>query len=153
MVKFIFCTLPGIGYNIPRSGLKVKLRLFGLPKAGYVVTMRNNAKKWKLILIIICCLAIFYISGPIIAGSGGIGEREGPVIYPKEFHTGLYILGYESKFHEKPRENPDSWMYKRPLFYGLSRRLKSSDEREAYIKHAMENKNPRLEILIEMNQK
>jgi hypothetical protein len=115
--------------------------------------MRFNTKKWKLILFTIGCMAIFYIFGPIIAGLRGVGEREGPIIYPEEFHTGFYILGYEGMFHEKPRANPDSWMYKRPLFYGLPRRLKSSDERENYIKHAKENRSPRVDKLIEMNQR
>ena len=109
--------------------------------------------KTKIILLGIAGLAVLYVSGPIIAGSTRTGDREGPVLYPEVFHTSLYVIGHEAAFQEKPRQRRDAWMYQRPLFYGMSLRLKSEAERQAYIHMARENQSPRLADLIEMNDK
>lgn len=97
-------------------------------------------------------LAVLYIAGPILAGATRKGDREGPVLYPEGFHTALYIIGHEAVFQEKPRQRLDSWMFKRPWFYGMPRRLKSHTEREAYIEMAKRNHSPRVEWLIKMNE-
>ncbi len=97
-------------------------------------------------------LALVYASGPYLAGSLGWGERSGPVLYPKSFHATLYTLASEDVRDEKPRESLDGWMYHRPLFYGLPRRLKSAEERASYIEMARRNESPRLEHMIEMNK-
>ena len=65
----------------------------------------------------------------------------------------MYIIGYESAFNEKPRQRLDEWMYNRPLFYGMSRRMKSEAERLAYIEMARRNKSPRCNALTEMNER
>jgi hypothetical protein len=76
---------------------------------------------WLVILIsVVCC----YVMGPCIAGSHRIGERCGPLIHPPDFHRTLYILAHEGSYNgEKPRESLDTWMYDRPFFYELPRRL------------------------------
>jgi hypothetical protein len=56
----------------------------------------------NLTLSIVVAL-ILYLEGPFIAGLLGIGDREGPRIYPKEYHTELYKISYEMVRHEKPR--------------------------------------------------
>ena len=98
-------------------------------------------------------LAMLYIAGPIVAGATRTGDREGPVVYPDELHTVLYIVGHEAAFQEKPRQRLDSWMYRRPLFYGLSRRLRSVAERQDCIALARKNKSPLVDRMIQMNDK
>lgn len=112
--------------------------------------MKNRT---KIIVLGVACLVVLYFSGPIVAGATRTGDRTGPVLYPAELHTPLYIIGHEFAFQEKPRQLSDSWMYRRPLFYGLSRRLKSEGERQAYIEMARVNQSPRINELIEMNKK
>ncbi len=55
-------------------------------------------------------------------------------------------------YNERPRVPLDSWMYRRPFFYGLPRRLKTEQEREAYIEMARQKMSPMLERMVEMNQ-
>ncbi len=71
----------------------------------------------------------------------GIGNRIGPAIYPRGVHEIAYILAYEGRFHEKPRVDLDTWMYRRPYYYGFPRRLKSQQERDDYIAR-LEKNNP-----------
>ncbi len=73
----------------------------------------------KIILSIAIAL-ILYLAGPLIAGVLGIGERDGPRIYPSDYHSALYIIAYEEVRGEKPRLNIDGEL-ERPLFYGLPR--------------------------------
>jgi hypothetical protein len=54
--------------------------------------------------------------------------------------------------NEKPRVPLDAWMYRRPLFYGLPRRLKPEQEREAYIEMVRQNNSPMLKRMVKMNQ-
>lgn len=110
-------------------------------------------KKRRLIVLLIPLL-ICYLFGPFVAGALRIGDRLGPVFYPESAHSVIYVLAHETFHHEepKPREPTDSWMYRRPHFYGLSRRLKSATDREAYIELARRNGSPRLGRLIEMNK-
>jgi hypothetical protein len=108
-------------------------------------------KKRRIILLMVALVACYFL-GPVLAGAFRVGERSGPVIYPDSFHTVLYIIAYESLHNEKPRGPPDSWMYRRPLFYGLSRRLRPEKDREAYIEMARRNESRFLARLIEMNE-
>ena len=73
----------------------------------------------KLVLSIAIVL-ILYLAGPLIAGLLGIGERDGPRIYPSDYHSALYIIAYEEVRGEKPRLNIDQDL-ERPLFYGFPR--------------------------------
>src|SRR6185436_17760423 len=51
----------------------------------------------------------------------GIGDREGPRIYPKVYHTELYKISYEMVRHEKPRVSIETSELERPIFYGFPR--------------------------------
>jgi hypothetical protein len=64
---------------------------------------------------------ILYLEGPFIAGLLGIGDREGPRIYPEEYHTVLYITSYEMVRNEKPRVSIEMSELQRPIFYGFPR--------------------------------
>jgi hypothetical protein len=136
--------------------------------------------KKRRFIIILAVLLCCYITGPYLAGSFRIGDRLGPIIYQERFHETLYILGHEASHNEKPRPPLDTWMYRRPIFYGLSRRLRSEQERQDYIEETRrgniqsvewwltnmnanperqvdielvrQSKNRRLEELIRMNQ-
>ena len=108
-------------------------------------------KKRRFVIISLAVLLGCYVAGPYLAGAFRVGDRLGPVVYPMAFHQSLYILAHEGSHNEKPRVPLDSWMYNRPVFYGLPRRLKSLPERQAYIASAQANSN-RLHRLIEMNQ-
>ncbi len=110
-------------------------------------------KNTKIIMVGIAGLALLYVVGPIIAGATRTGDREGPLLYPEEFHTSLYIIGHECAFQEKPRQRLDCWMYRRPLFYGMPRRLQSASERQAYIDMAKENESPMVDRMIQINDK
>ena len=72
----------------------------------------------KLILSILAAL-ILYIAGPLIAGLFGIGDREGPRIYSKDFHTVLYKITYSATHDDKPRIPFPAG--ERPIFYGFPR--------------------------------
>ena len=76
----------------------------------------------KRILIVVIIL-ILYLAGPLIAGLFGIGDREGPRIYPIEYHAQLYKITYSMSHTDKPRIPFDSG--ERPLFYGLPRTQRS----------------------------
>lgn len=54
------------------------------------------------VLVIVISL-ILYLVGPLYAGLLGIGDRDGPRIYSKEYHTVLYMISYEMVRDEKPR--------------------------------------------------
>ena len=81
--------------------------------------------KGKYVLLVITAF-VLYLAGPIIAGLFAIGERDGPIIYPSEYHTAFYIASYEAVRHEKPRLSLDHHKFERPLFYGLPRPLRSN---------------------------
>jgi hypothetical protein len=108
--------------------------------------------KKRRIIIALVALAMCYVSGPFLAGALSVGDRLGPAIYPESLHEGIYIMAYESFRNVKPREPIDNWMYRRPLFYGMTRRLKSQEDRKAYIEMARRNESPRLSRMIEMNE-
>ena len=74
----------------------------------------------NLTLSIVAAL-ILYLEGPLIAGLLGIGDREGPRIYPREYHTELYIISYEMVRNEKPRISFETSELERPIFYGFPR--------------------------------
>jgi hypothetical protein len=103
-------------------------------------------------MLALVALAICYVSGPFLAGAFSVGDRLGPAFYPRTFHQSIYIVAHETFRNEKPRLPFDSWMYWRPLFYGMLRRLKSPEDRAAYIEMARRNKSPALSKLIEMDQ-
>jgi hypothetical protein len=73
----------------------------------------------KLILTIVTA-SILYLAGPLIAGLFGIGDREGPRIYPSAYHCALYMIAYEEVRDEKPRLSIEQ-DFERPLFYGFPR--------------------------------
>ena len=64
-------------------------------------------------------VVIVYLTFPMVAGLCAIGDRDGPKIYSMEYHSFLYMVGYESVREEKPRINPN---LERPWFYGFPRR-------------------------------
>ena len=108
--------------------------------------------KWQntipILLVLMCC----YVAGPCVGGSYRNGDRRGPVIYPASFHETLYIIAHESSYQgEKPRIPLDSWMYRRPIFYGMSRRLKSESERLAIIERARKNSSSVADRMVKMN--
>ena len=105
------------------------------------------------IIVVLAALLIVYAAGPFLAGAFCVGDRLGPVFYPESAHAVIYIIACEAIHDEKPRQPIDSWMYQRPLFYGMSRRLKSQQAREAYIQMARRNESPRLPSLMRMNDK
>jgi hypothetical protein len=107
--------------------------------------------KKKLTIAILVVLTCSYLSGPFIAGTLGIGQRDGPIVYPEALHESIYIIAHEGARKEKPRLALDSWMYNCPLFYGLPRRLKPAHERLAYIEMARRNESPFLERMEKMN--
>jgi hypothetical protein len=74
--------------------------------------------KKRIALIAILPLA-FYSLFPLIAGYFSIGDRDGPRIYPKAYHSSLYKIGYSFMHDDKPRQE---FGLDRPWFYGLSRR-------------------------------
>lgn len=76
------------------------------------MTRRRMAK----VLILV---AVLYIIFPFLAGLFAIGDRDGPKIYPRSYHTVLYMISYEIVRDEKPRQNIE---LERPWFYGLPRR-------------------------------
>src|SRR5689334_18373956 len=66
-------------------------------------------------------VAIAYLSGPIIAGFYGIGNRAGPKIYPQGLHELLYMIAWESGSHDdgnKPRLPAVFRSEYRAWFYG-----------------------------------
>ena len=69
---------------------------------------------------------ILYLMGPIYAGLFGIGDREGPRIYSREYHSVLYMISYEMVRDEKPRLSIDASETERPIFYGFPRTRRSS---------------------------
>jgi hypothetical protein len=82
--------------------------------------MRRTAK-------ILALVAVLYVVFPFIAGLFGIGDRDGPKIYPRSYHANLYIISYEIVRNEKPRSNLE---LERPWFYGLPRHRIQASEQE-----------------------
>lgn len=78
----------------------------------------------KLILSLVT-VSILYLAAPLIAGLFGIGDREGPRIYAREYHTALYRITYSMTHDDKPRILWDAGESERPLFYGLPRTRRS----------------------------
>jgi hypothetical protein len=67
-------------------------------------------------------VVLLYLIFPFIAGVFAIGDRDGPKIYPLSYHHLLYMISYESVWHEKPRQNVE---LDRPWFYGFPRSLRA----------------------------
>ncbi|HKU76434.1 MAG TPA: hypothetical protein VJR02_21160 [Pyrinomonadaceae bacterium] len=78
----------------------------------------------KLILSVVAA-SMLYLAGPLYAGLFGIGDREGPQIYSREYHTVLYVISYEMVRDEKPRVSIESTELNRPIFYGFPRTQRS----------------------------
>ena len=74
----------------------------------------------KLIFSVVAA-SILYLAGPFVAGLFGIGDREGPRIYSREYHSFLYIISYEMVRDEKPRVSIETTELERPIFYGFPR--------------------------------
>ena len=109
-------------------------------------------KKRNIIIILLVVLVSCYVLGPILAGAFRVGDRRGPIFYPAAFHEVLYIIAYESSHNGKPRMPLDNWMYRRPLFYGLPRRLRSREERQEYLDMIRRNESPILERYEALNR-
>lgn len=91
-------------------------------------------KRRRVIGIILSVLIVAYLLAPIVAGVLRVGERDGPVFYPADFHTLLFRLGYSTRPDGKPR----IWsvrvaLYDRPLFWGGDFRPKPKAERDSFI--------------------
>ena len=71
--------------------------------------------------ILVATVLILYLGGPLIAGLFGLGDRDGPRIYPSRYHTVLYKITYSMTHDDKPRIGWDSNESERPLFYGFAR--------------------------------
>ena len=76
---------------------------------------------------VLTSVAVLYVIFPFIAGLLAIGDRDGPKIYPRSYHTALYIISYEMVRDEKPRQNIQ---LERPWFYGLPKRRTVSGSKE-----------------------
>ena len=65
-------------------------------------------------------IALAYLSGPIVAGIFGAGNRAGPKIYPQGLHELLYVIAWESSSHDEgePRLPAVFRSEYRPWFYG-----------------------------------
>jgi hypothetical protein len=96
-------------------------------------------KRNKIILIVTLTA---YVILPFIMGAFDIGSRRGPVFYPAEFHSTLFIIACESFQGYKPREGVVQSLYDRALFYGLPERPKSKSERDAVVTRAQTNYKP-----------
>jgi|GEM_PF-3172027 len=107
----------------------------------------------RRVILALVTLALCYVFGPFLAGALSVGDRLGPAFYPESLHQGIYIMAHETFRNEKPRLPIDGWMYRRPLFYGLPRCLKSPAVRDAYIEMVRRNESPVLSRMIEMNEK
>jgi len=68
---------------------------------------------------VLMLVAVLYVIFPFLAGLFAIGDRDGPRIYSRSYHTVLYRIGYQIVRDEKPRQNIE---LDRPWFYGLPRR-------------------------------
>ncbi len=69
-----------------------------------------------------CAIVAIYLSGPIVAGVFGIGNRAGPKIYPQGLHEVLYRIAWEFSSHHpqgKPRLIYVFRPENRPWFYGM----------------------------------
>jgi hypothetical protein len=80
----------------------------------------TSRRRKSLLASSLALIALAYLSGPIIAGIFGIGNRAGPKIYPQGLHELLYIIAWESSSHDegKPRLPAAFRAEYRPWFYG-----------------------------------
>jgi hypothetical protein len=81
----------------------------------------TSRRRKILFLALVAVLAIGYLSGPIIAGVFGLGNRAGPKIYPQALHEFLYGVAWESSSHVdgEPRLPAVFRSEFRPWFYGM----------------------------------
>lgn len=79
------------------------------------------ANKLPFSVFLVAVLLPVYGFLPVCAGFLSIGDRRGPIIYPKSFHEALFVIGWESSSSNvgKPRVPFGGWSSSRPLFYGL----------------------------------
>ncbi len=80
----------------------------------------TSQRRKALLALSLALVAIAYLSGPIIAGIFGIGNRAGPKIYPEGLHELLYVIAWQSSSHNegKPRLPAVFRSEYRPWFYG-----------------------------------
>jgi hypothetical protein len=52
----------------------------------------GNLLKYKKILTLIVLIVLLYVGFPLMAGLIAIGDRDGPKIYPEEYHALLYMI-------------------------------------------------------------
>ncbi|HSI09803.1 MAG: hypothetical protein ACAH89_13550 [Rariglobus sp.] len=84
-----------------------------------------KSKWWAVILVV----GFGYVAAPYVAGSLKVGERRGPIIYPRQFHAALYITGCEEFHGYKPMDRPGTLFYRRAYFYGLAERPQPREKR------------------------
>ncbi|MDF3058936.1 MAG: hypothetical protein K0R17_3151 [Rariglobus sp.] len=84
-----------------------------------------KSKWWIAIPVVVFC----YLSAPYFAGALKIGERRGPIIYPRQLHAALYITGCEEFHGYKPRDRPGTLFYRRAYFYGFAERPHPREKR------------------------
>ena len=80
---------------------------------------------WIKRILVLVLAVLLYLAGPLLAGMFAIGDRDGPIIYPEEYHTVMYIAAYEAVRNEKPRITSEVRGFERPLFYGFPQRRRS----------------------------
>jgi hypothetical protein len=82
-----------------------------------VTTRTRKLLIWSSVL----ALGALYLSGPIVAGVFGIGNRVGPKIYPEALHDPLYRIAWALSSHPegKPRLPYVFRSEYRPWFYGM----------------------------------
>lgn len=88
-----------------------------------------SCRQWHWRQEAILLIVVAYMLLPLVAGFLSIGFKSGPKVYPRWYHVGLYTVGYEIRFREKPRE---LWCERRPWFYGA--RAKAADPETEYRK-------------------
>ncbi len=79
----------------------------------------QSRKKWTWLGAV---LLIIYLILPFAAGCLRVGNKLGPRIYPVDLHVLLYSIGYEKKYHTKPRVRVELLSMPRPWFYPLERK-------------------------------
>lgn len=66
--------------------------------------------------VVVGAAVVLYLAIPFVMGVMGVGDRRGPVFYPRELHTALYTTGWEWGGRDgKPRDafppTPRGWFW------------------------------------------
>ena len=102
------------------------------------------AKKKKNIIPIISgsgvvIIILIWLAMPVIAGMFKIGDPDGPKIYPREIHQSLFKMGHTAAGHGNPSPSfYKEWLYERPWFYGMERKVITQSNAEEAWKNTKE---------------